>query len=90
MLSLHASYAATLIVDSKILSQLVNSQFVYTVIARHGKGFFADANGAPSFMASSPPICLSSSDQPNKYPVLPASNFVICPNCGLDLGSGFL
>ena len=38
-LNLHASYAATLIVDSKILSQLVNSQFVYTVIASHGKGF---------------------------------------------------
>ena len=39
MLNSHASYAATLIIDSKILLQIVNSQFVYTLIANHGKGF---------------------------------------------------
>ena len=63
---------------------------VYTATAGHNKGCLQVLMELPASWASSPPICLSSSDQPNKYPVLPASNFVICPNCGLDLGSGFL
>ena len=47
-------------------------------------------SGAPKVMASLSEIFLSSSDHPNKYPLLPARMFTICPNCGLDLGSGFL
>ena len=46
-----------------------------------------DSSGAPNFIPSSPFVSLSSSDQLNTFP---ANNFFICPNCGLDFGSGFL
>ena len=61
------------------------------LIVNHNRDpLLTPCSGAPKVMASLLQICLSSSDHPNKYSLLPASMLTICPNCGLDLGSGFL
>ena len=50
---------------------------------------FTDSSGVPNVTDSLLQACLSSSDHPNKYSLLPANIHTSYLNCGLDLGSEF-
>ena len=73
----------------KLKSKNTNVYCLY-VNCRSLKRFSADSSGAPKVMASLLQACLSSSNHPNKNPSLLDNTLTICPNCGLDLGLGFL